>query len=59
MAAEGQSDKMAFDMEVHIKQRYVTELLHKEKTAPTDIHWYLLDIYGNQIVTVKVRQWVV
>jgi len=26
MAAEGQSDKQAFGMEVHIKQRYFTEL---------------------------------
>jgi len=30
MAAEGQSDRMASDMEVHMKQRYVTEFLHEE-----------------------------
>ena len=31
MAAEGQSDKMASDMEVHMKQRCVTEFLHAKK----------------------------
>jgi len=38
MAAEGQSDKMASDMEVHIKQRCGIEFLHVEKVAPTNIH---------------------
>ena len=38
MAAEGQSDKMASDMEVQMKQRGVAEFLHVEKMAPTDIH---------------------
>ena len=38
MAAEGQSDKMASDMEVCVKQMGVTEFLYEEKTAPTDIH---------------------
>ena len=36
--AEGQSDRMASDMEVWMKQRCVTEFLHVEKMAPTDIH---------------------
>jgi len=31
MAAEGQSDKMASDVEMHMKQRCVTEFLHLEK----------------------------
>jgi hypothetical protein len=31
MAAEGQSDKMASDMEVHMKQSCVTEFLHADK----------------------------
>ncbi|MEQ5154436.1 hypothetical protein ABN254_21715, partial [Providencia rettgeri] len=31
MAAEGQSDKMASDMEVHMKQRCVTNFLHAGK----------------------------
>ena len=38
MAAEGQSDRMAPDMEVYMKQRCVTEFLHVEKIAPIDIH---------------------
>lgn len=29
---------MVSDMEVHVKQRYVTELFHEEKVAPIDIH---------------------
>jgi len=37
-AAEGQSDKMAPDMEVCMKQRRVTEFLHAENTASTDVH---------------------
>ena len=32
-AAEGQSDRMASDMEVHMKQKCVTEFLHMEKMA--------------------------
>jgi len=38
MAAEGQSDKMASDIEVCMKQRGVTEIFHAEKTASIDIH---------------------
>ena len=38
MAAEGQSDTMASDMEVCMKQRCVTEFLHAEKTASIDTH---------------------
>jgi len=57
MAAEGQSHKMTSDMEVHMKQRCVTEFLHVEKMAPTDVHLHLLNAGGDQ--TVDVRQWVV
>ena len=57
MAAEGQSDRMASDMEVHMKQRCVTEFLHAENIVPTDIHRHWLNIYGDQIVGVStVRQ---
>jgi len=49
MAAEGQSDKRVSDMEMHMKQRCVIEFLPEEKMAPTDIHWHLLNIYGDQI----------
>ena len=33
----GQSDRMASDMEVHMKQRCVIEFLYVEKIAPIDI----------------------
>jgi len=46
MAAEGQSNKMASDMEVHMKQRCGLEFLHVEIIARMDIHWHLLNIYG-------------
>ena len=60
MAAEGQSDRMLPDMEVHKKQRDVIEFLHVEKMSPTDIHQYLLNFYGNPTVDLStVRQWVV
>ena len=45
MAAEGQSDKMASNMEVHMKCRCVTEYLHVEINAPTDIHQCLQNVY--------------
>ena len=53
MAAEGQPDKMVSDVEVRMKQRRVTEFLHVEKMVPTDIHWYLQNIYEDQIVDVS------
>lgn len=49
--------QMASDMEVHMKQRCVTEFLHVEKIAPINIHWCLLNIYENQTVNMStVRQ---
>ena len=39
MAAEGQFDKMASDMEVWMKKRCATEHLHAEKNGT---HWYSL-----------------
>ena len=47
MAAEVQSDTVTSDMEVHMKQRCVTEFLYAEETEPTDIHQCLLNIDGN------------
>jgi len=38
MAADGQSDRVASGKEVDMKQRCVTEFLHVEKMAPSDIH---------------------
>ena len=59
MVTEGQSDKLTSAMEVHMKQRYLIEFHHAEKIAFTDIHWCLLNIYGDQTVDVStVRQWV-
>ena len=37
MTAEGQSDKLASDMEVRMKQRCVIEFLHAENIAPNEI----------------------
>jgi hypothetical protein len=60
MAAEGQSGKMASDMEVRMKQRCVIEFLHAEKIAPNDVLRHLLNVYGDQTVDVcTVRRWVV
>jgi len=61
MAAEGQPDQMASDMEVvHIKHKCFTEFLHAEKMVPTDIHQHLLNVSAEQRVDVStVRQRVV
>ena len=57
MAAEGQSDRMASDMEVQMKQRRVTEFLHANKMAPIDISQHLLSISGDQVVAVSTVRW--
>ena len=57
MAPEEQSDKMASDMEVHMKERCIIEFPHGEKMAPTDIRWLLLNIYGDQTVNVSTVRW--
>ena len=45
---------MASDMEVQMKQRHGTELLHAEKKiAPTDIPSHFLNVYGDQAVCVS------
>ena len=43
----------AWHMEVQMKQRCVTEVLHVETIAPNDIQWCLLNVYGNQTVVVS------
>ena len=53
MAAEGQSDRMASDMEVYRKQRCGIEFLHAKKIAHIDIHWSLLNADGDQPVDVS------
>ena len=57
MAAEGQSDRMASEMEVCVKQRCGTEFLCAEKMAPGDIHWCLQNAYGHQTVNVSTVRW--
>ena len=53
-SAEGQSDKMVPDMQVNMKQRYITEFLHMEKkNAHTDIHQCMPNVYGGQRVDVN------
>jgi len=44
MAAEEQSDRMASDMEAHMEQRCVTEILHVENMAPIDTCWTFMEI---------------
>ena len=59
MAAKGQSDRMASDVEVRKKQRCVAEFLQAVKVAPLDIHQCLLNVDGDQVVDVRtVRLWV-
>ena len=57
MAAEGQSDRMASDMEVQMKQRGVMEFLRVEKkTASTHICGCFLKVYRDQTVGVSTAE---
>ena len=56
MAAEGQSNRMASDMEACMKQRCVIEFLHAEIIAPIDIHQQLLTVYEDQTVDVSTMR---
>lgn len=51
-----QRGKMASDVEVHMKQSYVTEFLHQEKNSTHDIQWCLLMAYGDQPVNVSTAR---
>jgi len=57
MVAERQSDRMAPDEEVHLKQKCVPECLPKEKLAPIVIHQHFLNIYGDQTADVSTARW--
>ena len=48
MADEGQPDKMVSNVELRMTPGCITELLHMEKMAPTDIHWCLLNVCRDQ-----------
>ena len=41
---------MVSDMEVHMKERCVTEFLHVVEMALIDIHWHFLNLDGDQTV---------
>ena len=59
MRAESQSDNMASDMEVLMKQKCVIEFLYAEKISRNDFHRRLLNLYGDQTADVStVRPWV-
>ena len=58
MAAEEQSDKMASEMEVCMKQREGgIGFFHVEKMTHIDIHCCLLNVYGDQRVDVSTVRW--
>lgn len=40
-----------------LEQRYVTEFLHAERIAPTDIHQYLLNVYKDKAMNVRTVRW--
>ena len=48
---------MVSDMGVCPKQMCVTEFLHAEKMAPTDIRQHLPNVYGDQAVDVHTVRW--
>jgi len=50
MAAGGQSETMASDMEMQKKQSCGIEFLYVVKIAPPDIHCLLPNVYGDQTV---------
>ena len=52
---QGEADKMACDMEMNMKQRCAISP-YRKKMAPTDIHQYLLNIYGGQTVDMKTMR---
>ena len=57
MAVEGQSVKVASDMEMQMKQRCAIEFIHEEKVASIDIHQCLLNVYGVQTVDMNIVKW--
>ena len=55
----GGQKKMVSDMKAHMKQRCVTEFLCAEKNWTINIHWWLLNVYGDQTVDVSMVKWLV
>ena len=59
MAAVGQSDKMLSDMEVHPKQKCVTEFHHAEQNAhQQDLGKQNCISYGKTSITPRSKSWV-
>ena len=56
IAAEEQSDKMASNMKVCMKQKCINEFLHEEKMAPIDINQCLLNVSRDQPVAVSMAR---
>lgn len=60
MTAKRWYNKIAPNIEVHMKQKCATEFLHVGKTVPINIHWQLLNVYEDQTGDViTVRWWMV
>jgi len=59
MTEGGQSDKRVSGMEVCMKQVSGIEFLPVEQIVLTDIHQYLLNIYGSPTVDVSTVRWCV
>ena len=57
--AEWQSDKMASNMEENRKERCVIEFSIWKKIASIDIHWQLMNIFGDQTGNVNTVKWAV
>lgn len=57
MAAAGQSDKMAYEMEVCMKKRCRIEFLCEGETASTGIHRRLLNMDGDQEGDISTARW--
>jgi len=45
--SDRQSDKIASDMEVHMKQGCAIESIHVENMEHIDLHWRFLNVYGD------------
>ena len=55
--AEGQSDRMASDVEVHVKQWCVITFLHEENMVSNDIHQCMLKVNRAQTLDMSTVRW--
>ena len=54
---KGQIERMVSNMQVHTRQRCVTEFILMENTAPIDIQQHLLNVSRDQTVNVSTVRW--